>query len=308
MKIWHNCSLSDRITTAQTKLIKSLKTSKGRRESGLFLVEGPKAVADFLPFFNCKLLVAKQDAYTQLLSLLKLRNDNVEPHVKQVQEVAILPDDYHFETLSSLQSPRPLLALFFMEERTIPKEITHFSILLDAVQDPGNMGTIIRTASWFGVKHLFLNKGCVDPYSPKVVQASMGALASTCIYELNDAEDFLLRCCDNIPVVGTFLDGENIFDANVKSKLPHLEQPAILVLGNEGNGISKGVEALCSHRITIPHAQTSPSPNQASTPPQNQASSPQQNQQRPPESLNVSIAGAILLAQLASLSPSVNYE
>ncbi|HEY5590199.1 MAG TPA: RNA methyltransferase, partial [Paludibacter sp.] len=119
------------------------------------------------------------------------------------------------------------------------------SLALDDVQDPGNLGTILRIADWFGISDVFCSEYTADAYSPKTVQATMGALARVKIHSVNLAE-FLQNCSDILPIYGTLMNGENIYNKT-------LTQQGIIVMGNEGNGISATIEKFVSERLLIPN-------------------------------------------------------
>ena len=140
---------------------------------------------------------------------------------------------------------------------------------LDDVQDPGNLGTIIRIADWFGIEHIFCSSGTADVYNPKTIQATMGAIARVKLHYCN-LPDFLKSASQkNTPIFGTFLDGENIYTQELPAN-------GIIIMGNEGNGISKQIAEMVTHRILIPNY------------PQGCETS---------ESLNVAVATAIVCAE-----------
>ncbi len=141
-------------------------------------------------------------------------------------------------------------------------------LVLDDVQNPGNLGTIVRLADWFGIEHIFCSKGCADIYNPKTVQATMGGIARVQVHEA-DLPELLSRLDKDIPVYGTFLDGENMYGKE-------LENRGLIVMGNEGKGVSKEVAAFVTERLYIPNY------------PEGRETS---------ESLNVAIATAIVCAE-----------
>jgi TrmH family RNA methyltransferase len=176
-----------------------------------------------------------------------------------------------FKKISNQKNPQGILAVFgkATDIALSLEEIgSELSLALDEIQDPGNMGTIIRIADWFGIKHIFASQTSADAFAPKVVQASMGALARVQVQEV-DLENFLLPLKDKLPIYGTFLKGENIYTTPLSSN-------GIIVLGNEGNGISPAIEKLVTERLFIPNY-----------PPGNTTS----------ESLNVSVAAALVCAE-----------
>ena len=140
---------------------------------------------------------------------------------------------------------------------SIPEISRKLSLALDDIQDPGNLGTIIRLADWYGVTDVFCSTHSADVYSPKTVQATMGALARVRVHYV-DLPSFLDEVKDEIPVYGTFMSGTNIYSAQ-------LSEHGVIVIGNEGNGISAEVENRITHKITIPNypfgSQTSESLN-----------------------------------------------
>lgn len=236
------------------KYIRSLKEKKYRAEFGTFVAEGHKMVSDLLPFIKCQLLVATPEF---------LRSADVA-NAEEVIEV----NDSELAQASFLQNPQQVLAVFYQSENVADIKIDDELVLaLDGIQDPGNMGTIIRLADWYGIHHIFCSQDTVDVYNPKVVQATMGALARVNIH-YTDLSDFLTRNKD-LPVYGTFLDGENMYEKKITSD-------GIIVMGNEGNGIRPEIERLITEKLYIPNY---PVGNPTS------------------ESLNVAIATAIICAE-----------
>lgn len=255
----------------QEKLIRSLHRAKGRREEGLFVAEGAKLISQLARRFDCCLLAASPSQERELQSLLSETGGTILP-----KEHVELPDKYVLGNLSTLATPRPILALFALPaDVTAPRAISGPTLFLDGVQDPGNLGTLLRTADWMGVHRILLSRTCVDAFSPKVVQASMGALAAVEVEVLEEPVRFLTEQARSCPIIGTFLEGEDILSARVA--LPFYDSPWVLVLGNEGKGISAEVEACVTQPITIP---------------------PRTAEDLASESLNVATAGAICLTVL----------
>ncbi|MBK5720314.1 RNA methyltransferase [Dysgonomonas sp. Marseille-P4677] len=236
------------------KYIRSLKEKKFRSEYGTFVAEGNKLIRDLLPYIKCQLLVAT----STFLS---------DADVSDVEEV-IEVNDAQLAQASFLQSPQQALAVFY---QVVNKDDIDFSkellLALDGVQDPGNLGTIIRLADWYGIKHVFCSYDTADVYNPKVVQATMGALARVSIHYL-DLANFLFEHKD-IPVYGTLLNGQNMYEQTLSSN-------GIIIMGNEGNGIRPEIEQLITNKLYIPNY---PVGNVTS------------------ESLNVAIATAIVCAE-----------
>ena len=253
------------ISKAKQKLIHSLENKKGRRENGLFVAEGPKVVGDLLSRFPVKLVVAI-DEWIQ-----------TNKHDLGDAEVISVTND-ELRKASLLQHPQQVLALFELPKEKAETEDVISSILsdddeklslaLDGVQDPGNLGTIIRVADWFGIEDIFCSENTVDAYSPKVIQATMGSIARVKVHYTN-LEQLIHSLPNEYPVYGTLLDGEDIYSQK-------LTRGGLIVMGNEGNGISPAIRPLVNHRLLIPNY-----PKERST----------------ADSLNVAIATAITCAE-----------
>ena len=233
----------------QVKLIQKLHQKKYRNELNLFIVEGKKSINEFL-----------QAGYTpQLLIATEAFTASVPQHL-----ITPVSKD-ELRKVSTLQNPDEGLAVF---EQPKHKGILQKGVIvaLDNVQDPGNLGTIIRLCDWFGVETLLCNTQTVDCYNPKVVQASMGSLTRVAVHYL-DLAAFLTTTA--LPVYTMDLEGENLYTAT-------FPKDCILILGNEANGISSEVRALSNKVITIPRF----------------------SQHQRTESLNVAMAGAIILSEV----------
>jgi len=244
------------ISRAKIKLIKSLEQKKFRDETGLFIADGTKLVLDLITTFKCAILVAT----TGWL------NENLNVTANEVVEV----EPAEMNKLSNQKSPQGVLAVFVKPDNAWnAEEVSHkLSLALDDVQDPGNLGTIIRIADWFGIQDVFCSEHSADAYNPKTVQATMGALARVRVHTVN-LTDFLQSAAAGMPVYGTFMDGETIYSKS-------LAREGIIVMGNEGNGISPQIEHLVTERLLIP----SYPPGQATS-----------------ESLNVGVATALVCAE-----------
>ena len=218
------------------KFIQSLSRKKIREQENVFLVEGNKMVIEALQSnFSLKLICG---------TLGFLKENNITP--KDAEEVyEALPDE--IEKASLLRSPQESLAIVKIPERQFQASLisSEFTLALDFIQDPGNLGTIIRIADWFGIKHILCSENTVDCYNPKVIQASMGAIFRVQLHYLNLTETLTEANKIGIPIFGTFLEGENIYKHS-------LNKNGILVMGNEGNGISGKIESLITNKIHIP--------------------------------------------------------
>lgn len=221
------------ISKNKIKFIRSLEQKKVRREERVFVAEGPKLTGDILGHFHCRYLAATAD---WIAAHPALQVDEIE--TATTGEIA---------RASLLKTPQNVIAIFDQrEEQTdlsvIEKELC---LALDDVQDPGNLGTIIRIADWFGIENIFCSQGTVDVYSPKVVQATMGALSRVHMHYVSLPE-LIGRLDDSVPVYGTLLDGTNIY-------MQTLSPTGLIVMGNEGNGITAEVRKLINRKLYIPN-------------------------------------------------------
>ena len=245
------------------KLIRSLEQKKFRKEEKLFVAEGHKLVEDLLPAFNCTFLAARKE-------WLDSRRDIAGKLARQgIEAVEVSPEELQRASLQ--KNPQDVLAVFRQREEPaaaeqIPEE--ELCLALDGVQDPGNLGTIVRIADWFGIRHIFCSPDTADLYNPKTVQATMGAMARVSVHYL-PLPDLLHRLPPSVPAYGTFLDGEDMYGME-------LSRNGLIVMGNEGNGIGWETAACISRKLYIP----SFPPGQATS-----------------ESLNVAVATAIVCAE-----------
>ena len=207
----------------QIKLINSLNQKKYRQQHGLFIAEGVKTINELLR------------SNLQLHALYTTKAFNIDAK----DEVIISEMD--LKRISFLKTPNKALAIFKIP---VPKPVDDNGLVvaLDAVRDPGNLGTIIRLCDWFGVKDLVCSNETVDCYNPKVVQATMGSITRVNISYV-DLNPFLKT--SKATVFGAFMEGENIYEKQ-------LPQHGVLVMGNEANGISKEIEDVVTEKISIP--------------------------------------------------------
>lgn len=220
------------ISKNQIKLVRSLSQRKFRNELGLFVAEGDKLVPDLFSAFRCKLLIATPDFLSEY------------PNLK-AEEVVECPHA-DLERASLLNAPQRVIALFHLPSRGIqPSALSgKLSLMLDRVQDPGNLGTIIRIADWFGIRQIICSTDSADVFNPKTIQATMGALARVNV-AYADLVPFIKSLPKSIPVYGTFLDGVDIYKTE-------LQENGVIVMGNEGNGISPDVEKCVTNKLFIP--------------------------------------------------------
>lgn len=236
------------------KYIRSLKDKKNRDHYNTFVVEGNKMVKELLTILPCEYLIITKELSNNL-------------NIKSVDKI-IEVKDQDIRRISFLKNPQQMLAVFFQDKdlnfNNLDKKLT---LVLDEIQDPGNLGTIMRLADWYGIENIICSPNTVDIYNPKTVQASMGAIARVKVHYCN-LNDFLNKY-KHIPIYGTFLDGENIYQHE-------LTRNGIIIMGNEGNGIREEVGKYVNKRLFIP---SYPSDKETS------------------ESLNVAIATAITCAE-----------
>ena len=238
----------ERISKTQIKLVKSLQQKKYRDEAGLFVAEGEKCVEELRKGF-------------ELVHFYREGENATRTEIEQ---------------LSSLRTPQGVIGVFKKSEYSEKSEYPENSdllLVLDGIQDPGNLGTIIRTCDWFGVRTILCSPDTADCYNPKVVQATMGALARVHVHYL-DLPSFLKNT--TLPVYGTLLDGRDMYEALKSEGGKDLKKEGIIIMGNEGNGISQAVRPFITRPLRIPSY-----PKDAET----------------SESLNVAIATAIVLAE-----------
>lgn len=237
------------------KYIKSFHRKKTRDKESIFIAEGKKLVLDLLDAGVRPHLIVSSQQQSSLFS-----GTDAEVIIDEVNSI---------KQISLLQTASEVFALFH-KPKTKPLDTSICNdnvICLDEIQDPGNLGTIIRTADWFGIKNIVCLKGSAEAFNPKTIQSTMGAIARVAIHYTDHA--FLQMAKDNnIPIYGCYMEGENIYK---KENLPK----GIIVLGNEGQGISEETAQYISNKISIP----SHTPNSTS------------------ESLNVAIAGALVMGE-----------
>ena len=215
----------ERISKNKIKYLRSLRQKKTREFEQCFLIEGEKMVLEALREFP-KLV---KEVYLE-------KNSKLNIEFSLVFEMTSIES----EQISGFKTPNKCLAL--ISNPTIEPKNDDLTLVLDHVQDPGNMGTIIRLADWFGLTKIVASRDTVDCFNPKVIQASMGSIFRVKI-DYVDIEQFLSQT--DLPIYGALLNGVSVY----KSILP---QKAVLILGNEGNGLSESVQKLVTNKLTIP--------------------------------------------------------
>lgn len=240
------------------KFINSLKLKKFRDEYKLFIAEGDKLVKDLISggYLIQEIYCTQKWLQNYPISRNILLNEINEEELSRI---------------SQLSTPNQVLAIASYQEKSInyDKIFQNLSLMLDEIKDPGNLGTIIRIADWFGISDIICSENSVDIYNPKVVQSTMGSIARVKVHYTNLA-DFLKKCPVNFPVYGTLLDGNNIYEQD-------LSKNGIIIVGNESRGISEDLLQNITNKLLIP--------------------SYAQNLENKAESLNASVATAIVCAE-----------
>ena len=227
------------------KHFRSLRLKKYREKYGEYLVEGEKIIKE--------LIYGKYPFVKQLIATQQWLKDNYKDTVYP-PEVILIASKYELSKISSFKTPGEVIAVLHIPEQTINKAaiINDISLVLDKIQDPGNLGNIIRIADWFGIKNIFCSHDCTDCFNPKVVQATMGAIMRINVYYVNLKD--LLEEYISVPgftIYGTFLDGESIYDKDLGKR-------ALIVMGNESRGISKSYAPFITTRLYVPKYEHQP--------------------------------------------------
>lgn len=246
-----------KVSNSIIKLVSSLDKAKARREAGLFVAEGTKCVGDLIGSFDLTYLIVTEDWLAANKEMIR--------RIDTEKILSASPRD--MERMSHLSSSSGVIGVFNLPVSECPSPSIaneELILMLDDIRDPGNLGTIIRAADWFGIRHVVCSTTSVDVFNTKVVMATMGALARVRV-SYCDLNQWLKEI--SAPIYGTFLDGEIIYSASLK-------QHGVIVMGNEGRGVSKEIAEKCTHRLFIP-----PYPRGAET----------------SESLNVGMATSIVL-------------
>ena len=246
------------------KFINSLKKKKFREKHRQFIVEGDKTVREFLNSdYTINQVISTKNWIETVATNTELKVDNIE--VVKLSEML---------KLSAFKTPSNVMAIVSCQDHHLASEplTGKITIILDNINDPGNMGTIIRSAGWFGIKNIICSPDCVDIYNPKVIQATMGAICSIRVF-YEELKPLLIKYSGNpdFPIYGTFPAGSNIYELELSKK-------GFIILGNESRGISEELLVFITHKLGIP-----------SYPPG----------EKKVESLNVSSATAIILSEFS---------
>jgi TrmH family RNA methyltransferase len=220
------------LSNTQSKYIRSLTQQKYRKQHNVFLAEGDKIAREWLISGNNIKIIAGTDDW------LAANEQYITRHKAEVITVT----EAELERISALQTPNKALLVVEMPQQQTLADISSWCIALQQVQDPGNMGTIIRIADWFGIRHVVCSADCVDVYNPKVVQAAMGGHLRVNILSV-DMQQFLNTT--HLPVLAATLHGTSIYD------MPRMDN-GIILIGNESKGLPNDILAMATHRVTIP--------------------------------------------------------
>ncbi len=256
----------------QIKYINSLKIKKFRQQYGTFIVEGEKGVSELL---SGSLKAVKVFALAEWLD----KNTNLLRE-KSIEQQEITDDE--LKKVSDLITPNQVLAIAEIPVAAVPEpgEFTGMTLVLDGIRDPGNMGTMIRTADWFGIRRIICSADSVDMYNPKVVQATMGSFGRVSVF-YTDLNHFFKALPSDIPVFGALLEGPDI------TKIT-FTRPGIILIGSESHGISKELISYVNSPLHIPRFSLSGTDNQA-------------------ESLNASIANGIICYEICKQLSKNNF-
>ncbi len=215
-----------------------LGIGKMRSKSGLFAVEGWKSVLDTLDLYELDAIIYVSDS--------DVFDRHPELRRQELSDKVFEVSASEMKKLSSLNTPSDIMAIYRLpnvEKGDLSVDTDKLYLMLDGVRDPGNMGTIVRTAHWFGITKIFASQDCVDIYNPKTIQSTMGSLGRVKVVYC-DLEEVICKY-PQMPVYGTLLDGENIYEST-------LSDCGFIVMGNEGQGISLRMRELITYKLLIP--------------------------------------------------------
>lgn len=244
------------LSKSKIKLLTQLKSKKYRELNNMFIVEGSRNVLDFLQNDNSCIEIFTTDNWLQK-NELGIKDKNT-----------ITVTEKELKKITALKTPSEVLAIFELPNTTFNSTLVtdNLTIALDSISDPGNLGTIIRTADWFGINHIYCSKNTVDAFNPKVVQATMGSLSRVSV-TYTDLDKLMASKPKDLPVFGAVLNGTSLNEIKPQAN-------GIILIGSEAHGISPTLLEFITKKITIPLNNPSSTSN--------------------PESLNAAIATAII--------------
>lgn len=220
------------VPKSKIKFAKSLQLKKYRKQEQCFVVEGEKSVKELLTSDFEVIWVAGTSAFLNE-NLAKLERRKIELHEAREEELI---------AMGSFQSNQSALAVARIKENIVPNVDKEFCLALDDIKDPGNLGTIIRTADWYGIKYILASEESADFYNAKTISSTMGSFCRVMVSYV-DLMDWLVQ--SKLPVFGTFLDGDDVHTTS-------FGKSGVILIGSESHGISKELAPLVNHRITIP--------------------------------------------------------
>lgn len=225
--------IENRLSKNRISYIRSLDRKKERSKDGVFLAEGTKVAGDLMKSFHCRFVAAVKEWF------------DANPQVKADEMCCVSEEELQHASL--MKTPQQVLAIFDQRNEAFDASVLNHSLCLalDGVQNPGNLGTIIRLADWFGIEHVICSPDSADIYNPKTVQSTMGAMAHVKTHYMELVPLFQSLSKD-IPIYGTLLGGSNMYEEK-------LTQNGIIVMGNEGKGIRPETEKLVTRRLYIPN-------------------------------------------------------
>lgn len=246
------------LTNNDIKYIRSLNKKKYRQKYNNFIIEGKKMLLEAIEFANNKI---------EKIYCLQNFYQSHENTLKPYENIITLISSNELKKISNLSTPNSGIAII-SQDKIVPDqfELGDFVVFLDDIQDPGNMGTIIRTCDWFGVNNLLVSENCVDIYNPKVLQSSMGSIFRLPV--LKSSFEEMLKITAGYKLIGAILDGDNLYERKYSP-------PFVVIIGNESKGISDHIINQLDYKITIPRYGTDT------------------------ESLNASVATGIIIGELA---------
>ena len=255
------------VSKAKISLVSSLESKKFRIKERLFAVQGTKSVEDALKSLEPAFVCATQQLIDSKSLSGCIQSDKL-----------YVATDTQMRRMSSLKTAPDVIAVFPLPEESTDTPVLDSDklyIIVDGIQDPGNLGTVMRTADWFGIEDIFCSPDSVDIYNPKSIMAAMGSFTRTRVKYIDPEK--LIAANPDLPVYGTLLDGENIYETS-------LTPGGLIALGNEGNGLTEKVKRLVTHRVKIPPY----------------------NKDRHAESLNVGAAAAVTVSEFRRRFPLGN--
>lgn len=246
------------VSKNKIKYIISLQKKKYRQKYNKFVIEGHKTVFDII------------DSNYIIDEIYTSNAEKYKPQLAELSKIVFETTDEYMKKISGLSNANDIIAIVSMPETPVYSSNTEgITLCLADIQDPGNLGTIIRTANWFGIKNIVCSNNTVDLFNPKTLQSTMGAFCNINVY-YKDLEQFLEQE-KGTNIYGTFLEGENIYETELSSN-------CIIIMGNEGKGIPNDLNKFISDKITIPSFA---------------------GENLKAESLNVSISTAVVLSEFA---------